>query len=97
MQMRMLIRTCGQTVGAVLSFFLAMLRYPDVQAAAQAEIDDVTERARLPDFEDRERLPYVTALVWECLRWLPVLPMGRCAKEPRLTLSNECGRCPACR
>jgi hypothetical protein len=53
-----------------------MLQFPEVQAAAQGEVDNVTRGARLPDFADRERMPYVTALVWECLRWLPVLPMG---------------------
>jgi cytochrome P450 len=64
------------TVAAVLSFFLAMLVYPDVQAKAQAELDRVVGTDRLPELEDRQALPYVEGVINECLRWLPVLPMG---------------------
>jgi hypothetical protein len=64
-------------VVAVLSFFLAMLVYPDVQAKAQAEIDRVVGRDRLPELGDEEELPYVQGIVNECLRWLPVGPMGK--------------------
>jgi hypothetical protein len=63
------------TVGAVIAFFLAMLVYPDVQAKAQAEVDRVVGRERLPELEDAENLPYVQAVASECLRWLPVLPL----------------------
>jgi cytochrome P450 len=65
------------TGSAVVSFFLAMLVYPEVQAKAQAEIDRVIGKDRLPEHEDRKDLPYVDAVVNECLRWLPVVPMGR--------------------
>ncbi|THH01147.1 hypothetical protein EW145_g6967 [Phellinidium pouzarii] len=66
------------TVSAIQSFFLAMLMHPHVLARAQAEVDAVTggHGARLPTFEDRERLPYVNALVKEVLRWAPIAPMG---------------------
>jgi cytochrome P450 len=64
------------TVGAVVSFFLAMLIYPDVQAKAQAEVDRVVGKDRLPQLEDAEHLPYVQAIASECLRWLPVVPSG---------------------
>lgn len=36
-----------------------MRLYPDVMRKAQAEIDSVVGRDRLPTFEDRARLPYV--------------------------------------
>jgi cytochrome P450 len=65
------------TGSAVLAFFLAMLVYPDVQIRAQAEIDRVVGKGRLPKHADRKDLPYVGAVVNECLRWLPVLPMGQ--------------------
>jgi cytochrome P450 len=65
------------TVAAVTSFFLAMVVYPEVQHRAQAELDAVVGRDRLPAFSDREHLPYVKAVMSECLRWLPVLPLGR--------------------
>jgi cytochrome P450 len=64
------------TVSTTMSFFLAMLVYPEVQSKAQAEIDRVVGRERLPEMEDMEFLPYVSAVVAESLRWLPVVPMG---------------------
>jgi cytochrome P450 len=64
------------TVSTTMSFFLAMIVYPEVQSKAQAEIDRVIGRERLPEMEDIESLPYVSAVVTESLRWLPVVPMG---------------------
>ena len=45
-----------------------MLLYPDVQKAAQAEIDRVIGQDRLPEHEDRDSLPYITSVVKETLR-----------------------------
>jgi cytochrome P450 len=53
-----------------------MVLYPEVQRKAQAEIDAVVGRDRLPDFRDRPLLPYVSAILEEALRWHPVLPLG---------------------
>lgn len=64
------------TVSSIKGCILAMMLYPSVQRKAQAEIDAVIGDGRLPQFEDRQRLPYVDALVKETLRWLPVTPMG---------------------
>jgi cytochrome P450 len=64
------------TAAPVLAFFLAMLVYPEVQAKAQAEVDRVVGKDRLPEFADEQDLPYVRAVVNECLRWLPMGPMG---------------------
>ena len=47
---------------------MAMLLYPEVQKAAQEELDRVLEQKRLPDYEDRSSLPYIAALVKEVLR-----------------------------
>ncbi|ETW81852.1 cytochrome P450 monooxygenase 12 [Heterobasidion irregulare TC 32-1] len=63
-------------LSALLSFFLAMMVHPEVQRKAQAQIDSVIGPDRLPDFSDRDQLPYVDAIVWECLRWNPSLPLG---------------------
>jgi cytochrome P450 len=69
------------TTGAgVNSFFLAMLLHPDIQAKAQAEIDRVVGSDRLPEFDDAPQMPYVHAVINECLRWIPALPM---CKPPR--------------
>ncbi|KAF5664654.1 oxidoreductase [Fusarium circinatum] len=64
------------TVVSIRGFVLAMLLFPDVQKKAQQEIDSVVGTERLPQFEDRDDLPYVDALIKEALRWIPVAPMG---------------------
>ena len=53
-----------------------MVTYPDVQKRAQAELDSVVGRARIPTFSDFERLPYIRAMVKEMLRWRPASPLG---------------------
>jgi len=60
-------------------FLLAMVLHPEVQAKAQAEIDRVVGKNRLPDFDDRSALPYLDAVLRETLRWHPVAPMGHYA------------------
>jgi cytochrome P450 len=59
-----------------MTFILAMVLYPDVQARAQAEIDSVIGSDTLPTFEDRASLPYVDAVVRENYRWKPIGPLG---------------------
>jgi len=62
------------------SFFLAMALFPDIQRRVQQEIDSVCAREgsspRLPDFDDKDSLPYVNALVSELFRWGVVTPLG---------------------
>lgn len=50
--------------------------YPQVQRKAQEELDFVVGPDRLPTFEDKGSLPYIEAIILECLRWMPVLPLG---------------------
>ncbi|KAI0064833.1 cytochrome P450 [Artomyces pyxidatus] len=64
------------TVSALYSFFLALVLYPSVQERAQAEVDRVTKGKRLPDYDDRPRLPYIDAICKEILRWRMVTPLG---------------------
>ncbi|KAF8576118.1 cytochrome P450, partial [Ramaria rubella] len=64
------------TVSAMNSFILAMLLSPETQKKAQAELDSVVGMDRLPEFSDRESLPYINALCQEVLRWNPVAPLG---------------------
>ena len=45
-----------------------MITHPDVQETAQAEIDRVIGKNRLPEFEDMDDLPYVASVVKEILR-----------------------------
>ena len=53
-----------------------MAHHLDIQRNAQAEIDKVVGRDRLPNYSDRVLLPYVEALYKEVLRWHPVAPLG---------------------
>ncbi|KAF9261074.1 cytochrome P450 [Marasmius fiardii PR-910] len=64
------------TVSALSSFILAMVLHPEVQAKARVELDSVVGPGRLPDFTDRDSLPYIDAIVKETLRWNPVAPLG---------------------
>lgn len=45
-----------------------MVLYPEVQEKAREELDRVIGRGRLPDFTDRDSLPYVDAVTKEVLR-----------------------------
>ncbi|KAI0754760.1 cytochrome P450 [Daedaleopsis nitida] len=65
-----------QTHSALSAFFVAMSLHPDVQRKAQAELDAVVGEARFPKVADRDRLPYVNAVVKELLRWHVVTPLS---------------------
>ena len=54
-----------------------MMLNTSVMEQAQKEIDSVVGLDRLPDYDDRESLPYVEAVVKEVLRWGTVAPMGK--------------------
>ncbi|KAI1797845.1 CyP450 monooxygenase [Ganoderma leucocontextum] len=58
------------------TFFLAMTLYPEVQRKAQAELEVVIGPHRLPEFEDGKKLPYIHAIIKECLRWQNVFTLG---------------------
>jgi hypothetical protein len=57
-------------------FVQALLLYPSVQAAGQAELDRVIGPNRMPTLDDMPKLPYVRACVKETLRWLPAGILG---------------------
>ena len=70
-----------------------MMLHPDVQRKAHEELDRVVGSDRLPEFSDRENLPYLAAVyresaryattslaiacVHELNRWRPVGPLGQ--------------------
>ena len=60
----------------MLLFFLAMSMYPEAQAKAQTQLDEVVGNDRLPEYSDLVNLPYIQAVVKELLRWQPVVPTG---------------------
>ncbi len=53
-------------------FIATMVLNPDIQSRAQSEIDEVVGRDRLPNFADRDALPYVQCLMQEVMRYVPV-------------------------
>ncbi|KAK7446344.1 hypothetical protein VKT23_014550 [Stygiomarasmius scandens] len=76
----------AETTAASLSFFIwAMCLYPDVMRKAQAQIDQVVGRDRLPTIADFDNLHYIRAIVKEILRWRPVGPIGL----PRSTSKDD--------
>lgn len=64
------------TVSSISTFFLSSLLFPSVQKRAQEELDRVIGPDRLPSFADRDKLPYIDAMVKEVLRWGPVGPLA---------------------
>ncbi|KXN83648.1 O-methylsterigmatocystin oxidoreductase [Leucoagaricus sp. SymC.cos] len=72
------------TVSIIASFILAMVHYPEVQARARKDIDDVTGGIRLPDLDDRESLPYIDAIISELFRWATPTPLAiaHCSQQP---------------
>ncbi|EKM55767.1 uncharacterized protein PHACADRAFT_184539 [Phanerochaete carnosa HHB-10118-sp] len=70
--------TCGTetTWHTVTLFFACMLLNPEAQRKGQEEIDSIVGNGRLPDFTDRDSLPYVECIVQETMRWHPIAPLG---------------------
>ncbi|KAJ7867799.1 cytochrome P450 monooxygenase [Mycena leptocephala] len=89
-----MIKTCAGTVYfagtealsvCLQAFVLAMVAYPDVQKKAQAELDNVVGKDRLPNFGDESSLPYCNAIVKEVLRWNPPAPLA----SPHLSVNSD--------
>ena len=49
---------------------------PAAQKKAQDELDTVIGSQRLPTMDDIADLPYVRAVLMECFRYMPVLPLN---------------------
>ncbi|KAI1333660.1 cytochrome P450 oxidoreductase OrdA-like protein [Xylariaceae sp. FL0016] len=64
------------SVSTMETFFLSMTMHPEIQEKAREEIDRVIGTSRLPNLQDRDKLPYVEAVVKEAYRWHPIAPMG---------------------
>ncbi|PCH43269.1 cytochrome P450, partial [Wolfiporia cocos MD-104 SS10] len=64
------------TTTVMMTFFLAMTLHPETLRKAQEEVDRVVGPDRLPDFSDRESLPYTECIFKECHRWICPSPLG---------------------
>ena len=60
----------------IIAFIHAMIKYPNVQKKAQAEIDQIVGQSRSPLWSDYAKLPYIAMVVKETMRWRPVVPLG---------------------
>lgn len=67
-----------QSNSVIMTFFLMMVVAPEVQKKAQAQIDAVVSKGRLPTIEDRPSLPYIDAIIREVLRYNPIMPLCAC-------------------
>ncbi|THU99239.1 cytochrome P450, partial [Dendrothele bispora CBS 962.96] len=62
-----------------------MILFPEIQAKAQEQLDQVVGKSRLPTFADAKHLPYIWAIIKEMLRWRPPLPIG----IPHATVADD--------
>jgi len=53
-----------------------MVLYPKFQKTAQAELDAIIGKGRLPEFNNFDDLPYIRALCMEVHHWCQVVPLG---------------------
>ncbi|KAJ3795872.1 cytochrome P450 [Lentinula aff. detonsa] len=97
----MLIISGGADTGitSLRTFVLAMMCFPDVQQEAQEELDRVIGREQLPDYDDldnQDSLPYLWAVIYECFRWQPIVPLGKdYLQSLRMTFLTNCDYCLA--
>ena len=82
-----MLSTTLQTTTTTLHYFVrTMILRPDIQRRAQEELDTVLG-SRLPSIEDQDSLPYVQALIYECMRWHPATPLGISNQLPDICAS----------
>ncbi|XP_054423664.1 cytochrome P450 1B1 [Pteronotus mesoamericanus] len=64
------------TLSVAMQWLLILFtRYPAVLARVQAELDQVVGRDRLPCLEDQPKLPYITAFLYETMRFSSFVPV----------------------
>ncbi|KAG5650874.1 hypothetical protein H0H81_010674 [Sphagnurus paluster] len=64
-------------VSIIASCILGFLSNPEALRKARHEIDSIVGTERLPTFNDRDALPYITAVAKEALRWEDAAPLGK--------------------
>ncbi|KAJ3563355.1 hypothetical protein NP233_g8990 [Leucocoprinus birnbaumii] len=64
------------TLSALMTAVIALVLDPVIQARAQAELDSVIGRNRLPEFSDRDKLPFIHCIINETFRWGATTPVG---------------------
>jgi cytochrome P450 len=78
----------SDTVSTMMLVVLqALCLNPDIVQRAQRDIDAVVDEDSTPRWEHRDKLPYITQIVKEAMRWRPVTPLA----FPHALLSAEQG------
>ncbi|KAI0096422.1 putative O-methylsterigmatocystin oxidoreductase [Nemania sp. FL0031] len=79
------------TWSTIIVCILGLLVNPEARAKARAELEDVIgvdedgDLLRLPNFDDRPRLKYLSNMLHEATRWQPLSPLG----VPHATLADD--------
>ncbi|XP_040034010.2 cytochrome P450 1B1 [Gasterosteus aculeatus] len=64
------------TLSTALQWIILLLvKFPEMQARLQLEVDKVVDRSRLPSIEDQQDLPYVMAFIYEVMRFTSFVPL----------------------
>ncbi|XP_063043907.1 vitamin D 25-hydroxylase [Engraulis encrasicolus] len=64
------------TTNALRWAILFMALYPNIQERVHKEIDSVLLNGRAPTLEDKQRMPFVEAVLHEVLRFCNIVPLG---------------------
>uniref|UniRef100_A0A8B9HPD2 Cytochrome P450, family 2, subfamily X, polypeptide 9 n=1 Tax=Astyanax mexicanus TaxID=7994 RepID=A0A8B9HPD2_ASTMX len=64
------------TSNTLLTAFLYLITHPDIQEGCQQEIDEVLEGKAHVSFEDRQKMPYVQAVMHESQRFGSTVPLS---------------------
>ena len=82
------------TAGFVHGLVMLLTAYPEVQAKAAAEMDQVVGDTRSPAHADGDSLPYIRALTQEAHRFRVVTPHGlphRATRDLQVSLDISIG------
>ncbi|KAG6333946.1 hypothetical protein ID866_5143 [Astraeus odoratus] len=78
------------TASTLETLVLALLLNPDVQERVHAELDAIVGKGIFPTFEDQPRLPYLQAVLYETMRWNPILPIGTMVVFNVWAMARDC-------
>ena len=74
---------------------MAMILFPDVQENTHEELDTMLGKGVVPTFTDRERLPYLQAVIYELMRWHTIFPSGLYLFPTLQSVLTPHTRCPS--